>query len=257
MAFAKKAAIALLSTVPAARAVSLQAHRAGEGSCACIPWADAYTSEGGTCGAGKELKLFGMENNKMAKFALPAAMYDEFCTRFYMRSRHNSCYNPTFGPSEKQWCYVPSGCGGKPVEGTKMEVHECSKEAGDSLMRDKTPEELNQMALKSDLEIGLFGKMSYAKNNLKWSEVEGASTLPEDKMKASHIMESHYGLKWHGPADVTPEHRQEFEDAIKSGDATIFDTDNGHGGGTLILGDKIYGFLQFDKRMGYGCLKGC
>lgn len=257
MALMKKSAVALLLAAPASQAVSLQSHRAGEDSCACIPWTDVYESEGVSCGQGKELKMFGMEGNKDAKHALPEEMYGEFCSRFFMKSRHNSCYNVEFGPSDHQWCYVPASCGGKPVEGTKVAVHECSKEGGDDLMREKQPEELDKMAMTSGLEIGLFGKMSYAKSELKWSEVEGASSLPADKMKESHTMEAYYGLEWFGPAGVAPQHRQTFEAAIASGTATIFDTDNGHGGGTLVLGSKIYGFLPYEKALGYVCMQGC
>lgn len=257
MAFARRAAITFVVGLPAAQALNVHSVRSDDNKCACLPWVDVYTSKGVTCGQGKELKLFGMEGNKNAKAELPAAMYDEFCTRFFMHSYHNSCYNPAFGPSSQQWCYVPEGCGGKAVEGSQVEMHECSKEAGDDLLRNKTPEELDQMALTSNLEIGLFGKMSYTKHDLRWSQVEGASSLTADNMKAAHTMESYYGLKWNGPAAVSPEHRQALEAAIASGDATIFDTDNGHGGGTLILGSKIYGFLPFQKAMGYVCLQGC
>lgn len=265
-------ATALLLAAPAIQAVNLQAHSTQDESCACLPWKDVYAEKGVRCGQGKELALFGIVGNAGAKSVLPSSMYDEFCTRFFMHSSHNACYNAKgFGPSDDQWCYVPAHCSsaGEAVAGTQVAMHQCSAAAGDDLMRLKAPEDLNRMAMKSGLEIGLFGKLSYTKSPLVWSKVEGASSLPVDKLRRTHVQEMTYGLAWSHPAAVKEGDRKALEDIIASGNATLFDPELVTSqylqrsiikGGTLIVGAKIYGMVPLtagSNKLSFVCLQGC
>jgi len=233
-----KVALVLLLVAPAA---SLHVQK---NVCDCLPWKSAYNDHNVMCGQGYELGVGGPLVTRMARRDLPypeASFYDEFCTRMYQQISFSGCFNKGFGTPTKQWCYVDHNCQGTdPVEGTDLAIKSCSE--GDNFMNDTAPEELDRLADVDHLEIGLFGKLSYAMEPDLWSDVEAASGLSNDKLQQTHIMESYYGLQWSGPKQVTQAATDKLRATRASGVATIFDTDNHHGGGTLILGTRTYMF---------------
>merc|ERR1712190_611471 len=90
---------------------------------------------------------------------------------------------------------------------------------------------------------GVMSKLSWNMAPEKWSEVEAASDLTDDILMATHTTEYLYGLNWTGPHEKTEAAVNKLEKVQKSGVATIYDSDNGHGGGTIVFGSKIYGWL--------------
>lgn len=260
MAGAKIAMAVLLLASPTWASVL----RGSGGSCACLPWKDAY-ARGAKCGAGYEFGTFKIMKFNMPHILpefIPKDLYNEFCTNFYMRGSHSSCLNMRFGSPAEQWCYVPRACAARESDkiiDSLVALHNCSADAGDRLMKTTAPEELNRLAGVDKLEIGLFGKLSYAMDEMKWSDVEKASSLPEELYEKAHTMEQRYGIEYAGPKDATAEARLTVQQVVESGVTTVFDADNGHGGGTLLAGSKIYGFLPLagTEGMGYVCLHGC
>mmetsp|Transcript_3399 Transcript_3399/g.6870 ORF Transcript_3399/g.6870 Transcript_3399/m.6870 type:complete len:259 (+) Transcript_3399:1-777(+) len=224
-------------------------------SCSCLHWNAVYGQHGVACGSGYELKTFGVEKFPLAKAFMPEGLYGEFCTNFYQKVSFNSCFNSKFGTPSTQWCYTSKDCAeATPVNDTDVGVKMCGD--GDDFMNVKTPEELNSLAAVDHLEIGLFGKMSYPMEAMKWSEVESASDLPVELMAAAHTMESFYGLKWGGLKPATESAKAKIKEVVDAGKTTIFDADNGHGGGVLIAKSKIYGFqpLKGQQGLGYACM---
>jgi len=254
-----KAVLALLIVAPAT-ALNLR-----NGACSCMSWKSVYADHNVKCGQGYELGQAGSAAYERVSAAfLPNTVptgdgfYDEFCTRMYMQISVPSCFNKRFGTPAEQWCYVSSECrGSSKVKGTDVAIHMCT--AGDPLMTSTAPEELNRLAGIDHLEIGLFGKLSYNMDPQKWSEVEAASSLSAATLKKTHTMESYYGLKWTGPHQLTEKATKTFEKTKSDGIPVIFDADNGHGGGTLVVGSKIYAFLplQGTDGLGYVCVEGC
>jgi len=255
---AARAAVALLFAAPAG-AVLL---RSTGDECACLPWKDVYAKHGVGCGSGHELGNFHVNEVPFAEKFMPAGIFDEFCTRFYMQVSSSSCFNKKFGPASQQWCYVSAGCeSAKRVAGKDVAIQNCSAAAGDDLMMGKAPEELNRQAEVDGLEVGLFGKLSYPMDAAKWSDVELASGLPTTKLSMGHVMESYYGIQFKGakPESGGEEAQKKVAAIVASGMTTIFDSDNGHGGGNLLAGHKIYGFLPVEGKHGlfYTCIHGC
>lgn len=250
--------VLLVLAVPVA-AVKLSAH--GD-KCSCLEWKDAYANFGVRCGQGYELGQGGAE--KIPRGSLPTTyptgngFYDEFCTRFYMQVSATTCFNRKFGTPTEQWCYVSSECAGADkVEGTSAAIKMCAE--GDDFMNDTTPEDLNTFGTQNKLERGLLGKLSYHMDSEKWSAIESASGLSNEQLQKSHTMEGLYGIKWGGRKEVSEVATSKFQATVTAGRATIFDTDNGHGGGTVVLGSKIYAFINKEGMEGFGyvCLKGC
>jgi len=282
------ASVLLLLVVPA---TSL--HVRARDACSCIDFKSVYTKHGVRCGQGYELGQAGTA--KMAPDALPATVititdnikeddraeflvYDMFCTKFYMRASFPKCLNKKFGTPSEQWCYVSSECeAASKVEGTDVAIHTCTE--GDDLMNNTGPEELDRLAQIDNLEIGLFGKLSYNMEPEKWSEVEGASDLLDEEMASAHTVDYMYGMGWNGSTSATaflkenhnfeeskykwtaakvptPEAKMKLTRVRRSGIPTIFDSETGQGGGTLILGNLTYAFEPWEgKELGYICMQ--
>jgi len=254
-----KAALLLLLLVAPAASLNLRNRLE---SCDCIDWKAVYDKHNVRCGQGYELGQGGAF--KKARAELPAKVpsgngfYDEFCTRMYMQISFQACFNKKFGTPSEQWCYVSAQCeGAEKVEGTDVAIKTCSHD--DHLMNNTGPEELNRLAGLDHLEIGLFGKLSYNMEPEKWSAVEAASGLTDTKLMQTHTMETYYGLSWTGPHEKTSAATKKLEEVKASGVPTIFDADNGHGGGAVVEGPRVYAFMPLtgQEGLGYVCVEGC
>jgi len=251
-----------ISALPLLLASGASLHVQNGDECACLPWKNVYGS-GLRCGQGHELSIVGLsylpQDKLPEKVPTGNGVYDEFCTRFYMQASFSRCLNKKFGTPSEQWCYVHKECqAAEPVNKTGFAIKTCSDQ--DARMDGVMPEELNAMGTTDGLERGLFGKLAYAMEPEKWSAIEAASGLPEEKVKLSHTMEGLYGLEW-SPHNRTEAGATKLQTVRDSGVPTIFDADNGHGGGTVVLGKKIYAFMpspdkEFEN-LGYVCIDGC
>jgi len=248
-----RAVVALLLLPTQGLALRLQSS-----SCTCLNWKDVYATHDVRCGQGYEISMLGAKVDRgLLPTKVPSGMdmYDEFCTRFFMEANFNKCLNMKFMSPTQQWCYVSPECeGAEKVPGANAAIKMCGE--GDDFMNATSPDELNRLATDSKLERGLFGKLSYALDSWKWSEIESASGLNDERLQLSHLMESFYGIKWTGRKPLVEAATNKMHDTKASNVPTIFDTDNGHGGGTLVWGSKIYGFLPKEglEGLAYACL---
>lgn len=256
-----KVALVLLLVAPVASLHGVASFHVRSGACSCIAWKSAYADYNVKCGQGYELGVVGeyaLPRDRLPPTFSPARdVYPEFCG-FYTKSSFTGCLNKGYGTPSEQWCYVSAACeGSSRVEGTDMAIKWCSE--ADNLLNHTDPLEVNRLALADDQHPGLLGKLSYATAPYKWSDIEAASGLSDNVLRDSHMWAMLAGSQWTGPHEVTPFATAKLQETKSSGIPTIFDEDNGHGGGTLIWGDKIHvsGALPGTKFPGYACVQGC
>jgi len=163
---------------------SAAAHRqpALEGSqdaCGCLSWQHVYKARGVKCGQGNELHV--VTKSLKPLWLAQKMVGDEFCEKFFHRIPASFCVNVDQNNAPAwwfggQWCYVSSECkqlrGGHPVQGTNVSWKMCT-DAQDETLREKTPEELDEIRGKLDLDLGLLVKFAYPVWQLeKWPHVE-------------------------------------------------------------------------------------
>lgn len=232
-------------------------------ACACLPWQSVYSQHNTRCGDGHELATF-------TGLFVGGDVRTEWCTNFFEKAAFNYCLNEQFGYNPKQWCYVSSRCASatnktKTGQGD-VAMKWCNASAGDDLMSSRTPEELNRIADMWNLDTGLFAKMSFRMSDFTWSQVEGASGMPNDinavPYRQFHWILTEYGETYPGPQVASAAAEKNFHEVLASGIPTIFDEDNHHGPGTVVMGNKIYASLPvYGKdnpgRVYYTCQTGC
>lgn len=201
---------------------------AGEkGACACLNFKSVYKQNLTTCGEGYELTSASAGLGQPKHWSeLPTDRYWELCTSFYKEYDESACTNTDSRTGSKQWCYVSPACDysdsfaipNSPAVKGKI----CSKEHGDDVLADKTPEELNAIASKLDVWLDLLAHMAYPIASEKFSVVK-SYLLGEQKSDAQMP--------------------QLLQDVIASGRTTLFEWANGDGS-ALVTGTKVHQFIH-------------
>lgn len=139
-----------------------------EGPCSCLNWKEMYNSGQATCSHGH---LEGLEQPAAMREALvglsPAQALDaQLCDRFLTQIDDNVCLNVNLGQTgnepSSQWCYVSPECQrGVPANSTGgMLLKQCSAEQ-DTMLREKSPEELFSFALTKGISPAISMKTAY------------------------------------------------------------------------------------------------
>lgn len=182
----------------------------------------------------------------------------EFCDRFYQHIDDSFCVNVDFNfqPGNwtaGQWCYVSSACsdlrGGERVEGTGLAWKLCA--GADSLLRSRSPRELDRVREEQNLDLGLAAKFAYPVwPHERWPAVAQLFLNPELAAWRAHL-------------------RADLQSVVASGRPMLFDSPDSKSPFHLVEGDKVYriyltpngtenykaGKMSGVNRM--RCLKGC
>lgn len=162
----------LAAGLPAARA--LRARRDGD-DCECLSWSGVFMRSGALCGDGHEFSF--TYRHWTPSWLAHTLFYHELCEEFYHKLDDNSCTNKLQDNAwyNDQWCYVAKECpDAVPANGSNVVWLKTCKQGVDNLMRDKTPEELHQLAKEFGLNMGVLVKEAYQieSNVANWSMIE-------------------------------------------------------------------------------------
>jgi hypothetical protein len=162
----------LLLVIAAPGAVSLKVHDKAD-PCTCLKWADAYKSPyGGKCGfTGRETSTLP-GTYKATKEQVLEVVGQQFCQQFFEVLDDNSCvlfgYNSEKYNAGESWCYVSSECTNLGPLGEvahhvngNLSVKVCTDT--DQRLVAKTPPELEQLAIKMNVDFGMLAKWAYPK----------------------------------------------------------------------------------------------
>jgi len=177
-------------------------------NCKCLRWPDAYTYYGKTCDGGEEL-----------------------CTGFFMHMNNNYCVAQNIGEgnAELEYCFVSAACPDHMLNGAtltfgRLKAKYCTD--AEERIGAKTPEELNALADKDDLDRGLLMKLAYptAKRNRMWPDIKPYFT----QAKAD----------W--PVTVTEGALHKLEEIRMTGAPTVVDSHDGQPPFAVVWGNKAY-----------------
>lgn len=228
-----------------------------QSACSCLNWRSVYSDYRVNCGQALEFHLVTKRGVTGAKAS--RMIGDEFCGKFFKRINDNFCVNADFthAPSEwtgRQWCYVSSECtqlrGGRPLPGSNASWKFCAQD--DNMLRMKTPNQLDTLRGKLDLDLGLMAKFAYPIWQAgKWPEVQ------------------HFLLGGGAAGLRADSGRVDLEQVVASGDPMLFDSPTGHPPFHIVMGPGVYkvDFTEHGRQKyaqgrmgavnGLKCLQGC
>mmetsp|Transcript_1314 Transcript_1314/g.3768 ORF Transcript_1314/g.3768 Transcript_1314/m.3768 type:complete len:238 (-) Transcript_1314:33-746(-) len=184
---------------------ALQINSVDGDACTCLRWKDAYTNYNMTCDEG-----------------------EEFCGGFFLHMSGNICVNQGMGSGKKaeQYCFVSPACqqlnGGGHIS-DKIAMKVCT--AADERLVDKTPEEIEALSVKDDLDRGLVVKMAYPiLPKTRWSIAKAYLT----------------GDFTSGRAKLTSDQTNELSAIGRSGKTAVIDSNSGHPPFAVVAGSRVY-----------------
>jgi len=244
----------LAAGLPAAGA--LRARRDGD-DCECLSWAGVFTRHGALCGDGHEFSF-------VYKFGTPSWLahtlfYHEICREFYHKLDDNSCMNKLLDNEwyNDQWCYVAKECpDAVPTNGSTIIGMKTCKPGVDSFMRDKTPEELHELAKEFGLSMGILVKEAYQTESrvANWSMIEplyhddATISLAQFNESASSLIQGNTAAIKRSSGDFSELAKSRVDaDALSklrelqaSGQAFVLDSNNGRAPFAIIKGQRAF-----------------
>eukprot|EP00747_Dinoflagellata_sp_TGD_P147252 gnl/TRDRNA2_/TRDRNA2_176792_c0_seq2.p1 gnl/TRDRNA2_/TRDRNA2_176792_c0~~gnl/TRDRNA2_/TRDRNA2_176792_c0_seq2.p1 ORF type:complete len:934 (-),score=220.99 gnl/TRDRNA2_/TRDRNA2_176792_c0_seq2:221-3022(-) len=212
-------------------------------ACVCRNWKEVYANanEGAICGKANELFFdHGSHHPSPRQMKEAKDKHKEvYCSQFFERLDSNMCLNVNVGEDKGQWCYVDKACtelnGGMSTSGSpswKM----CDEEM-DMRSRERTPEELADLAIASDVDLGLLHKMSYplmTGKGLYWEDVQS--------LWAEHPYQQNQGFNLRTITDALFKTRaHQMKTIIDNGVTVSFDTRNDHHTPhRIVVGRNVY-----------------
>lgn len=231
----------------------------GLAACPCLNWRDLYRHQNVTCGQSYELSTFGIGPvkggfSKQWRDA-PKEVFHAWCTEFFHKINDNYCVKFGIDAQELAWCYTSPLCSGlgntvEKVDGADLQFRLCSASAGDTLLRDLQPEQLNKLAAKDKLDLGLVGHFAYPSfSPEKWSSAYmfWAKNTPEERANA--IPDANLRARLQAVMDSKKPH--------------LFEAEDTSGGGAIVIGTRVYSYmpklegLDGDGGAEYLCMKNC
>lgn len=215
-----------------------------ESACACLSWADLYSSKRASCGDG-----LGFEQRSLAAASSPstgAKGSEDLCAGFFGRLNESSCVNDRVDGGSGQWCYVSADCvfngnhapgGLHRVAGRSVARKECLEDH-DPVLSDRNPEELFQMGRSAGIDLGLLVRMAYQ--------------LEASKEDAYHRVEGSKSLRSSGAVQAQT---RQLSSAQKLDRPRAYEAQDGRGEKTLmvIAGDKEWRVTAHEAVCERGC----
>lgn len=223
--------------------------------CECLGWWDTYNVFGIQCGWGLEyvtLLKHGVSMEKAGKL-----LGDQVCTNFLKRFPDDSpmyCVNVDQANTPEwngqQWCYTSAWCQNKTGNGKNITAgvgwKTCTPGV-DDMLRDRTPEQLIEIAEKYDMDVGLLAKMAYPVwQGDKWPAVapfwpkagrSGGSISPTAAMTLLSVEVSQ-------TQRLSAELESRMRQVVSNGTAMVFDSANTRPPFAIVFGSKLYEVQQ-------------
>lgn len=159
-------------------------------ACECLGWKAVYERNGAWCGQGHEFSTF-VANEGLEIWLAKLAESQETCLDFFLRIEDPVCVNILRMnlPGEwygGQWCYVDEACEtADPANGTAQVKVKTCKPGRDRMLRDMTPDELQDFAEENDLDYGFTAKMAYpVETEATWQKSKQYFNLVRGKSRA-------------------------------------------------------------------------
>jgi hypothetical protein len=202
-----------------------------------MAWRDVYNPavHNISCGQGQELNWL-IEKN--ASFMEGFVLGKQIC-ELYSGLQGNVCVNHRYpSKSRDQWCYVSSECqhlgGGRLVPGTSGISWKLCQDGVDSTLRSMQPEEIQDLAVQSNVDAGLMLKMAFPiwpihqegnMNGIEWGYIK-------HRLMKSNSTDLNEVLLHRADAALAT--------LVAIGEPWIFDSGNGYPPYGLIYGSTAY-----------------
>lgn len=147
-----------------------------QAACACLNWSTVYASHEGMCREGRGLPMAtGIQG-----------LQEQMCSDLFQKLNASFCVNRYGGEgSGGQWCYVRKECatysgfapgGVERYVGEPLAIKTCTTDR-DSLLRQRSPEELLQLARTLGLDERLLARIAYPVQRRSRADIQAFQQL--------------------------------------------------------------------------------